>query len=173
MFESLQGHLIFGRTRAIRPLSLGPHAGRYRIDAHRLERPDGAVLEGWSSTPLAAPALGTLLYFGGRNENVVWAPDMASFNPGWAIHAFNYRGFGGSSGRVRRTSGTLSNGDSSTSPRGRASRASQSAIAVPRLRPAMTRSAPGSRAVTKASRASASALARRSDARPLEPPKPR
>jgi alpha/beta superfamily hydrolase len=99
MIESLQGRLIFGRTRVIRSLRPGPHAGGYRVDAHRLARPDGAVLEGWSSTPLDAPATGALLYFGGRNENVAWAADMASFNPGWAIHAFNYRGFGDSSGR--------------------------------------------------------------------------
>jgi pimeloyl-ACP methyl ester carboxylesterase len=100
MIESFQGQLIFGRTRAIRPLEPGPHAGHYRVDAHRIERPDGSVLEGWSSTPLAGSARGALLYFGGRNENVAWAPDMASFNPGWAIHAFNYRGFGGSTGRA-------------------------------------------------------------------------
>ena len=100
MIESLQGRLIFGRTTHIRPLEPGPYAGRYHIEAHELERPDGTVLEGWSSTPLDTPATGTLLYFGGRNENVVWAPDMASFNPGWAIHAFNYRGFGGSTGRA-------------------------------------------------------------------------
>lgn len=99
MIESLQGRLIFGRTTRIRPLEPGPHAGRYRIEAHRLERPGGAVLEGWSSSPQDAPAIGALLYFGGRNENVAWAPDMASFNPGWAVHAFNYRGFGGSTGR--------------------------------------------------------------------------
>lgn len=100
MLESLQGRLIFGRTTVIRPLRPGPHAGRYRVDAHRLARPDGAVLEGWSSTPLDGPPSGALLYFGGRNENVVWAADMASFNPGWAIHTFNYRGFGGSTGRA-------------------------------------------------------------------------
>jgi hypothetical protein len=98
MLESLQGRLIFGRTTVVRPLQPGPHRGGYRIDAHRLARPDGAVLEGWSSTPLDMPAIGALLYFGGRNENVAWAADMASFNPGWAIHAFNYRGFGGSTG---------------------------------------------------------------------------
>jgi len=100
MLESLQGRLIFGRTTVVRPLQAGPHAGRYRVEAHRLERPDGAVLEGWSSTPLEGPARGALLYFGGRNENVVWAADMASFNPGWAVHAFNYRGFGQSTGRA-------------------------------------------------------------------------
>ena len=98
--ESLQGRLIFGRTTRIRPLPPGPHAGTVRREAHRLERPDGAVLEGWSSAPSHGRASGVLLYFGGRNENVVWAPDMASFNPGWAVYAFNYRGFGGSTGRA-------------------------------------------------------------------------
>ncbi|HEY9028791.1 MAG TPA: alpha/beta fold hydrolase [Burkholderiaceae bacterium] len=107
MIESLQGRLIFGRTTRIRPLQLGPHAGTYRREAHRLERPDGAVLEGWSSAPDDGNAHTAVLYFGGRNENVVWAPDMASFNPGHAIHAFNYRGFGGSTGRAseRRAKG--------------------------------------------------------------------
>lgn len=100
MIESLQGRLLFGRTTVIRPLVPGPHAGRYRVDAHRLERPDGAALEGWSSTPRDGQARGALLYFGGRNENVAWAADIASFNPGWAVHAFNYRGFGGSTGRA-------------------------------------------------------------------------
>ena len=99
MIESLQGRMIFGRTTRIRPLAPGPHDG-YRREAHRLARPDGAVLEGWSALPAGGPARGTLLYFGGRNENVTWAPDMASFNPGWAIHAFNYRGFGESTGRA-------------------------------------------------------------------------
>ena len=100
MIESLQGRLIFGKTTHIRPLQLGPHAGAYRIEPHRLERPDGAVLEGWSSRPLDGEVETVVLYFGGRNENVVWAPDMASFNPRHAIYAFNYRGFGQSTGRA-------------------------------------------------------------------------
>ena len=99
MIESLQGRLIFGRTTRIRPLRLGPHAGTYRVSSHHLERPDGAVLEGWSSAPCDGPVDGVVLYFGGRNENVTWAVDMASFNPRHAIYAFNYRGFGGSTGR--------------------------------------------------------------------------
>ncbi len=98
--ESLQGRLIFGKTTRIRPLQLGPHAGRYRIKEHRLERPDGSVLEGWSSRPADGRVDGVLLYFGGRNENVAWAPDMASFNPRHAIYAFNYRGFGHSTGHA-------------------------------------------------------------------------
>ena len=98
--ESLQGRLIFGKTTRIRPLQLGPHAGTYRIEEHRLERPDGSVLEGWSSRPIKREIDGVVLYFGGRNENVVWAPDMASFNAGRAIYAFNYRGFGQSTGHA-------------------------------------------------------------------------
>ena len=100
MIESLQGRLIFGRTTRIRPLQPGPHAGAYRVESHRLERPDGAVLEGWSSRPVDGELGAVVLYFGGRNENVVWAPDMASFNPRHAIYAFNYRGFGNSTGRA-------------------------------------------------------------------------
>ncbi len=99
MIESLQGRLIFGRTTRIRSLQPGPHAGTYRTTTCRLRRPDGAVLEGWSTAPVEGPAEGTLLYFGGRNENVAWVAGMASFNPGWAVHAFNYRGFGASTGR--------------------------------------------------------------------------
>jgi pimeloyl-ACP methyl ester carboxylesterase len=100
MIESLQGRLIFGRTTRIRLLQPGPHAGASLTTACRLARPDGAVLEGWSASPIAGPIEGTLLYFGGRNENVAWVAGMASFNPGWVIHAFNYRGFGTSTGRV-------------------------------------------------------------------------
>jgi len=100
MFETFQGRLIFGRTTRIRPLQPGPHAGSYRTTAHRLERPDGVVLEGWSAQPLDGPADGVVLYFGGRNENVIWAAGMASFNARHAVYAFNYRGFGESTGRA-------------------------------------------------------------------------
>ena len=99
MIESLEGRMIFGRTTRIRPLEPGPHAGTYTRMARRLGRPDGAMLEGWSSTPTDGRIDAVVLYFGGRNENVIWAPDMASFNPHHAFHAFNYRGFGTSTGR--------------------------------------------------------------------------
>jgi pimeloyl-ACP methyl ester carboxylesterase len=106
MIESLQGRLIFGRTTRIRALAPGPHAGSRVRTTHRLERP-GAVLEGWSAHPADGRVDTVVLYFGGRNENVAWAPDMASYNTGAAIHAFNYRGFGGSTGRAseRRAKG--------------------------------------------------------------------
>jgi len=99
VIESVEGRLIFGRTTRIRAVPPGPHAHAYRTTDHRLPRPDGAILEGWSATPIDGEADGAILYFGGRNENVVWAPDMASFNPRQAVHAFNYRGFGASTGR--------------------------------------------------------------------------
>ncbi len=99
MIESLQGRMIFGRTTRIRPLQPGPQAGAITRTAHRLERPDGATLEGWSSTPADGRSDAVVLYFGGRNENIVWAPDMASYNRGHAVYAFNYRGFGTSTGR--------------------------------------------------------------------------
>ena len=98
MIESLQGRLIFGRPKRIRALAPGPHAGTYLTTPHRIERPDGAVLEGWSSSPVDGRPHGVVLYFGGRNEHVAWAADMASFVPRHAIYAFNYRGFGGSTG---------------------------------------------------------------------------
>jgi uncharacterized protein len=98
--ESLQGRLIFGKTTRIRPLELGPHAGAYRTTAHRLQVANGAELEGWSATPADGCIDGVVLYFGGRNENVAWVPDMASFAPRQAIYAFNYRGFGESTGRA-------------------------------------------------------------------------
>lgn len=99
LVERAEGRLIFGRTTRIRRIETGPHPHAYRTTPHRLARPDGAVLEGWSATPIDAIADGAVLYFGGRNENVAWVADMASFNPRQAVHAFNYRGFGGSTGR--------------------------------------------------------------------------
>ncbi|MBW8778305.1 MAG: alpha/beta fold hydrolase, partial [Burkholderiales bacterium] len=98
--ESLQGRLIFGKTTRIRSLDLGPHAGAYRTTVHRLQVAGGAELEGWSAKPADGRIDGVVLYFGGRNENVAWVPDMASFAPRHAIYAFNYRGFGESTGRA-------------------------------------------------------------------------
>ena len=99
LVESAEGRLIFGRTTRIRRAETGPHPHAYRTTARQLARPDGAVLEGWSATPIDGDADGSILYFGGRNENVAWVPGMASFNPRQAVHAFNYRGFGASTGR--------------------------------------------------------------------------
>jgi len=90
---------IFGRTRVRRELPPGPFADHYQIRSVALSRPGGVTLEGWQAHPSVVPRqTRVLLYFGGRNEDVWWAPKMASYLPGWTIYAFNYRGMGGSGG---------------------------------------------------------------------------
>lgn len=95
-----QRRLIFKPPRVVRELPPGPHALSYRVEALYLAVGDGAVLQGWRSEPLGAAPCGTLLYFGGRGENVAWAPHMSSYLRGWSVLAFNYRGFGASTGRA-------------------------------------------------------------------------
>jgi pimeloyl-ACP methyl ester carboxylesterase len=97
----LQGRLIFGRPTVIRPLVPGPYAGHHEFEALHLAVAQGVELQGWAAWPKArAHPTGVLLYFGGRNENVAWAPAMASFLGPWTVYAFNYRGFGESTGRA-------------------------------------------------------------------------
>lgn len=95
-----QRRLIFKPPTHVRELPPGPHAGHYGIETLALHVAPGAVLQGWRSTPLQGPARGTLLYFGGRGENVAWAPHMASYLGHWSVMAFNYRGFGASTGQA-------------------------------------------------------------------------
>ena len=99
--------VIFGRIRVQRDLPIGPFGAQFAIQEMGLARPDGVQLRGWRSRPLAlsgapieqARARRVLLYFGGRNEDVIWAPKMASYLGGWTIYAFNHRGMGASGGR--------------------------------------------------------------------------
>lgn len=95
-----QRRLIFKPPVRLRELPPGPHAGGSRIEPLSLRCADGELLQGWRSMPLHAPPQGWLLYFGGRGENVAWAPQMSSYLGAWAVVAFNYRGFGGSTGRA-------------------------------------------------------------------------
>src|SRR6185436_5264146 len=63
-------------------------------------RPDGGVtLRGWSM-PHPAPRA-RILYFHGNGGNLsVWAPILAGIHrQGYAVHAFDYRGYGASTGR--------------------------------------------------------------------------
>ena len=90
--------LIFGRPRRRRDLPAGPHAG-FDISPLRLDRPDGATLNGWRAEPKSVQEREkVLLYFGGRKEDAWWAPKMASYLEGWTVYSFNYRGFGDSKG---------------------------------------------------------------------------
>lgn len=91
--------LIFGRTTVQRPLAPGPFAGQHVIRNLQLAVAPGVSLEAWVAEPTAVGPRKVLLYFGGRNENVVWAPKMCSHLGHWAVYAFNYRGMGESGGR--------------------------------------------------------------------------
>lgn len=95
----LQSWLLFQRPKAVRPLGLGPHASTYQVQSLHLQRPDGATLAGWVAYPDRAPVRPRIvLYLGGRSEDVRWAPDIASYVAGATVYAFNYRGFGDSTG---------------------------------------------------------------------------
>lgn len=101
---ALQGKLLFGRTWVIRRTDPGPAAVRRRSEAVWLVRPGGVQLQGWLTLPISVPASEApprrlLLWFGGRNENVAWTPDLAGWLPDdCALLAFNYRSLGGSGG---------------------------------------------------------------------------
>jgi pimeloyl-ACP methyl ester carboxylesterase len=96
-----QRRLIFKPPRWRRRLEPGPHADSYVIEPLTLQVEPGVVLEGWRSVPAdgSAPRC-CMVYFGGRGENVLWAPHMSSYTPGLSVLAVNYRGFGGSGGRA-------------------------------------------------------------------------
>lgn len=92
-----QARLIFGAPRTRRSAPPGPHAG-HRTSEVRLSTVDGMSLQGWLTLPAQSPEW-LAVWFGGRNEDVGWAPAIASWlGPSWAVCAFNYRGCAGSSG---------------------------------------------------------------------------
>ncbi len=97
---TIQRRIIFRRPTRIRELPAGPWVDGYEIEPLALEVAPGTTLEGWRSLPRAGTAQGALLYFGGRGENTAWAPHMSSYLRGWSVVAFNYRGFGASTGRA-------------------------------------------------------------------------
>jgi pimeloyl-ACP methyl ester carboxylesterase len=94
-----QRRLIFKPPRHVRVLERGPYPRSYHVEPMTLQVDATTTLEGWRSMPAgnAAPCC-TLLYFGGRGENVAWAPHMSSYVAGMSVIAFNYRGYGGSTG---------------------------------------------------------------------------
>lgn len=96
----LQGKLLFGRTWVIRRTDPGPAAAQRRTMGVWLERPGGVLLQGWLTVPISdTPPRRLLLWFGGRNENVAWTPDLAGWLPDdCALVAFNYRSLGASGG---------------------------------------------------------------------------
>jgi alpha/beta superfamily hydrolase len=100
VFWAAQRRLVFGRPKALRTLQPGPLAGQFAASRMWLDINPRVRLEGWVARPQTREPGRVLLYFGGRNEHVGWAPSMASYLDHWTIYAFNYRGFGGSTGRA-------------------------------------------------------------------------
>jgi alpha/beta superfamily hydrolase len=96
-----QRRLIFSPPKKARSLQPGPWLSTFDVVAESFCVGDNVLLEGWRSVLReGVEKRGIVLYFGGRSENVRWAPCMSSYLPGWEVIAFNYRGFGGSYGRA-------------------------------------------------------------------------
>ena len=70
-----------------------------RFERVSLSADGGATLRGWSMSHPAPRA--RILYFHGNGGNLsVWAPILAGIHRrGYAVHAFDYRGYGASTGR--------------------------------------------------------------------------
>jgi uncharacterized protein len=103
-FWVAQKKLIFGKPKKIRHMNPGPLGECYKIQSVRLNVGNGIFLEGWRSAPSDGEIEGTIIYSGGRNENVAWTPAMCSYTAKQSIWAFNYRGFGNSGGRSSEVS---------------------------------------------------------------------
>jgi uncharacterized protein len=70
-----------------------------QISSWSVTTQDGERLEGWSLEPAASRAL--VLYFHGNGGNLsVWAPILTGLaRQGFSVYAFDYRGYGSSTGR--------------------------------------------------------------------------
>ena len=96
-----QRRVIFSPPKHVRSMEPGPWQNTFEIESMEMVVDGGVKLEGWRSRiSEGVERKGVVFYFGGRMENVRWAPWMSSHLAGWEIVAFNYRGFGGSDGRA-------------------------------------------------------------------------
>ncbi len=93
--------LIFGMPKVIRRAPLGPFKDHHDTLEVAIERA-GHTLVGWVTRPRTRASrqqAKIAVYFGGRNEDVRWTPDIASWlGPEWTVCAFAYRGRTGSTG---------------------------------------------------------------------------
>jgi len=97
----LLDRLIFGKPKRQRDIPFGPvcpDGVGFSCKTLSLERPDGVSLQGWHGKVGRCSPRRVLVYFGGRCEDVFWAPKIASHLRDWNVYAFNYRGFGASTG---------------------------------------------------------------------------
>lgn len=95
---AMQGRLLFKPEHAA--------DGKLRqTDGHRLRAvslrtTDDTRLSGWLLTPRNAAKYPTVVYFGGRSEDVYWiTQDAQRIFPGMSVLAINYRGYGKSQGK--------------------------------------------------------------------------
>lgn len=105
--RSLEPRLLFGKPTRLRPGPTGPHPDAHFSQRMRLPVGDGVELEGVLTRPLhdafgcnGTRARTTLLWFGGRNEDIRWTPAIAGWlGSDFAVASFAYRGALGSGGR--------------------------------------------------------------------------
>lgn len=105
--RALEPRLLFGRPKQLRPGPAGPHHGRHLTLEQRLVAAPGTELVGVLARPLrdafggpGTRARTTLLWFGGRNEDVRWTPAIAGWlGEDYAVASFAYRGLLGGRGR--------------------------------------------------------------------------
>jgi uncharacterized protein len=93
-----QGRLIFGKPKMIRHIPDGPLGACYQTQSISLEVEPGVFLDGWRSVPTDGSVNATIIYNGGRNEDVAWTPALCSHIQNCSVWAFNYRGIGNSGG---------------------------------------------------------------------------
>ncbi len=98
-WASINEHrLIFGRPKSLKRGAIGPSPGQHRTRCIELARED-ELLRGWLTEPKAGKTKRIAFYLGGRNEDVRWAEDIATWlGADWAVCTFAYRGRCGSTG---------------------------------------------------------------------------
>jgi uncharacterized protein len=93
--------LLFGRPAKLRAAPPGPFPREHLSREVWLRGEKGAELRGVITRPLDRAARHTLLWFGGRNEDVRWTPALAGWlGPDFAVASFAYRGHLGTRGRA-------------------------------------------------------------------------
>lgn len=99
-WASINEHrLIFGTPKSLKRGAIGPSPGQHRTRCVELARED-ELLRGWLTEPKAGKAKRVAFYLGGRNEDVRWAEDIATWlGADWAVCTFAYRGRCGSTGK--------------------------------------------------------------------------
>lgn len=105
--HALEPRWMFGRPTRLRPGPPGPHDGTHVTLPLRLATPGGVELVGVITRPWqdafgrgGTRARTTLLWFGGRNEDIRWTPAIAGWlGTDYAVASFAYRGLLGGTGR--------------------------------------------------------------------------